>query len=100
MHPHDQLAAPSGRSDFGMSNVQSDPRGARWFCAWTHPAGEFRAELDLMGKGFTATPRSDVTQEKSYPPPTLEWAMGEAIDQRSDETARPSSVAHMQRLQL
>jgi transcription antitermination factor NusG len=24
----------------------------RWFCAHTHPAGEFRAELDLLGKGF------------------------------------------------
>jgi hypothetical protein len=31
--------------------TQSEPR---WFCACTHPAGEFRAELDLIGKGFTA----------------------------------------------
>lgn len=24
----------------------------RWHCAWTHPAQEYRAELDLTGKGF------------------------------------------------
>ena len=29
--------------------TQSEPR---WHVAWTHPAGEFRAELDLMDKGF------------------------------------------------
>jgi hypothetical protein len=27
--------------------VTSSPRGARWFCAWTHPAGEFRARTWL-----------------------------------------------------
>jgi hypothetical protein len=31
--------------------TQSEPR---WHVAWTHPASEYRAELDLMGKGFTA----------------------------------------------
>ena len=31
--------------------TQSEPR---WHVAWTHPASEYRPELDLMGKGFTA----------------------------------------------
>ncbi len=30
--------------------TQSEPR---WFCAWTHPAGEFRPELHLAERGFT-----------------------------------------------
>jgi transcriptional antiterminator RfaH len=33
--------------------VTSSPRGARWFCAWTHPVGEFRAELHLAEQDFT-----------------------------------------------
>ncbi len=33
------------------SPTHSEPR---WHVAWTHPVGEFRAELDLRGKGFTA----------------------------------------------
>jgi hypothetical protein len=27
--------------------------GLRWFCAWTHPGGEFRAELHLAEQAFT-----------------------------------------------
>jgi hypothetical protein len=27
--------------------------GSRWFCAWTHPGGEFRAELHLAEQAFT-----------------------------------------------
>jgi transcription antitermination factor NusG len=26
--------------------------GSRWFCAWTHPGGEFRAELHLAEQAF------------------------------------------------
>ena len=32
----------------------SPPSSRAGYCAWTHPAGEFRAELDLMAKGFAA----------------------------------------------
>jgi transcription antitermination factor NusG len=33
--------------------MQYQPRGPRWFAAWTHPGGEFRAELHLAEQGFT-----------------------------------------------